>query len=155
MAIEIERKFLVSKHSWKKSNIIDTHNIKQGYLVKTIDKTVRVRISDKKAFLTIKTKKVNLSCGEFEYKIPLKDGKQLLDMCGNHIVEKVRHDIMYKGMLWEVDVFLGKNDGLIMAEVELTYPDQPLVIPNWLGKEVSHDKRYTNTYICAHKVPVS
>lgn len=153
MGIEIERKFLVSNSTWKKADICNKRNIKQGYLVKSIDKTIRIRISDKQAYITIKTKKVDLACGEYEYEIPFKDGKQLLKMCGNHIIEKTRYDIMYKDMIWEVDVFNGLNKGLVMAEVELKSAKQKIELPLWVGVEVSHDKRYTNAYISAHKVP--
>ena len=154
MAKEIERKFLVKTDTWKRATLLKKVNIKQGYIARTPLGVVRVRVTDDDARITIKGPRKGLTRTEFEYTIPVKDGQQLMEMSTTPVISKtryyVRDDIQ---QVWEVDVFKGTNKGLVMAEIELASEKQSVKLPTWLGKEVSKDKRYTNTYIAEHKVP--
>lgn len=150
MASEIERKFLLRDDSWREQ-ISRSANMRQGYLVTDEIRSVRVRISDDKAHLNIKSATVGLSRSEYEYGIPLEDAEDMLDkLCGKLVLEKTRHFIHHGDHVWEIDVFAGNNAGLIMAEVELTDPEESFERPPWLGDEVSHDKRYYNAYLITH-----
>ncbi len=149
MGIEIERKFLVSGEDWKSLGTPILY--KQGYLNKSPERTVRVRIAGETAFLTIKGKGKGISRPEFEYQIPVEEADQLLnELCLHPLIEKFRWKIPFKGFLWEVDEFLGDNKGLILAEVELEDADVDPPLPNWIGKEVSHDPRYFNSNLSDH-----
>ena len=147
MGIEIERKFLVTSLNFKE--FADPVQIIQGYLNTDPEKTIRVRIYGDRAFLTIKGKVKKFSRPEFEYEIPLTDAKDLLKLCSNPI-EKERYPVKFYDHLWEVDVFLEKNKGLIIAEIELSRPDELFAKPDWIGREVSDDKRYFNSYLSRH-----
>lgn len=142
MNIEIERKFLLKNDNWREG-AVGVH-YKQAYLNEKGDNTVRVRIEGEKAKLTIKGKSSNISRLEFEYDIPMADAEALFTLAKTPIVEKYRYKIMYAGNCWEVDEFLGLNRGLVVAEIELESETQPFEKPNWIGMEVSGDKRYTN-----------
>lgn len=144
MAIEIERKFLVVGESWR-DQVTRSSAMRQGYLSTNAKATVRVRIvDDGRAFLTIKGKTDGISRAEFEYEVPLEEGRAMLEMARPNVVEKRRHIVPHGGLDWEVDIFEGAHDGLIMAEVELTSADQVVDLPAWAGQEVSHDDRYAN-----------
>ncbi len=145
MSIEIERKFLLKNDSWKK-NTAGIYYV-QGYLNQTGENTVRIRIAGEKAFLTIKGKSEGISRQEFEYKIPVEDAKDLLKLSQTPVIEKIRYKIEYAGKYWEVDEFLGKNAGLLVAEIELNAENEVFEKPDWVGKEVSGDKRYYNSYL--------
>lgn len=159
MATETERKFLVKNDNWKKIPKDDVITIVQGYLAKSKNVTVRVRIANDKAYLTVKGKRINLSCPEYEYKIPMTDAQEMLKMSVTPLIEKTRHVVNQQGITWEIDVFKGINEGLVMVEVEFESAEHPPTvmgrIPDWIGNEVSYDKRYTNTYIAEHLVPHS
>ncbi|MDI6742569.1 MAG: CYTH domain-containing protein [Smithella sp.] len=142
MPLEIERKFLVNGNDWKTSN---GERYVQGYLNLDKGRTVRVRLTGKHAFLTIKGVARGISRREFEYEIPVCDAEELLKMCEGSIIEKTRHAVFYKGLTWEIDEFLGENEGLIIAEVELDSEDQIFEKPPWLGTEVTNDARYFNS----------
>lgn len=142
MNIEIERKFLLKNDNWREG-AVGVH-YKQAYLNEKGDNTVRVRIEGEKAKLTIKGKSSNISRLEFEYDIPMEDAEALFTLAKTPIVEKYRYKIMYAGNCWEVDEFLGLNRGLVVAEIELESETQSFEKPNWIGMEVSGDKRYTN-----------
>lgn len=142
MNIEIERKFLLKNDNWREG-AVGVH-YKQAYLNEKGDNTVRVRIEGEKAKLTIKGKSSNISRLEFEYDIPMADAEALFTLAKTPIVEKYRYKIMYAGNCWEVDEFLGLNRGLVVAEIELESETQPFEKPDWIGMEVSGDKRYTN-----------
>ena len=146
MRIEIERKFLV-KDIKKIKNIKKTLNIVQGYLCLDKNRTVRVRISNDKAFLTIKglSSENGLSRYEFEKKITLKEAKELLKICKKPLIEKTRLNVEYEGYIFEIDKFFGENEGLVIAEIELKSEDENFKKPVWLGKEVTGDKRYYNS----------
>jgi len=143
MGMEIERKFLVSSDLWRVGTLPVRYA--QGYLSKDTIRTVRIRIAGTKGYLTIKGPVSGISRSEFEYPIPLEDAQQLLDLCIGPIVKKNRHKILFEGHLWEVDEFLGENQGLIMAEVELSHPEESIILPPWIGREVSGDSRYYNS----------
>ena len=142
MNIEIERKFLLKNDNWREG-AVGVH-YKQAYLNEKGDNTVRVRIEGEKAKLTIKGKSSNISRLEFEYDIPMEDAEALFTLAKTPIVEKYRYKIMYAGNCWEVDEFLGLNRGLVVAEIELESEIQSFEKPDWIGMEVSGDKRYTN-----------
>lgn len=142
MNIEIERKFLLLNNLWK-SEAIGVH-YKQAYLNEKGDNTIRVRIEGNHAKLTIKSKATNISRMEFEYDIPMEDAEKLFLIAKTPAVEKYRYKIEYAGNIWEVDEFLGDNEGLVIAEIELKSENQPFQKPSWIGMEVSGDKRYTN-----------
>ena len=143
MGQETERKFLL------KGEIPQTgtsHSIWQGYLNRAKERTVRVRIMDDKAQLTIKGPAVGGTNPEFEYDIPPEHARVMLaQMCEGAVIEKTRHTIKHGGLTWEVDVFEGENEGLAFAEIELERPDQAFDLPDWVGEEVTGDPRYFNS----------
>jgi adenylate cyclase len=143
MALEIERKFLLKNQAWK--SLASGTYYKQGYIATSSSQTVRVRIAGEKAFLTIKGEAVDNVRKEFEYNIPLTDAHEMLDeLCQKPLIEKYRYKISFENLLWEVDEFLGENQGLIVAEVELQAADQVIIFPDWIGEEVTEDERYYN-----------
>jgi adenylate cyclase len=144
MGIEIERKFLVQSDAWR-SEATGTPYC-QGYIAKTSGANVRVRIAGDRGFLTLKGKSQNLIRPEFEYEIPVDDAREMLAMwCHPFIVEKLRYRVAVGELTWEVDEFLGLNQGLILAEVELSDPNQVVPIPAWVGEEVSDLTQYYNS----------
>jgi len=148
MAEEIERKFLVTSTDWRRQADAATR-MAQGYL--SIDEmmAIRVRIEGEKATLNIKAVRGALVArDEYEYTIPLEDARELLDRhCRGRIVDKTRHRIEYGGLMWEVDEFHGDNAPLIVAEVELEEREQTVPLPDWVGDEVTEDRRYLNSYL--------
>ena len=146
--IEIERKFLVSSDAFKGDALRKNH-IAQGYLNSNIERTVRVRIKDEKGFLTIKGKsnETSLSRFEWEKEIPVDEAKALLQLCEKGIIEKNRYEVQVGKHLFEVDEFIGENEGLLMAEVELESEAEVFEKPSWLGLEVTQDHRYYNSYL--------
>jgi adenylate cyclase len=148
MPKEIERKFLLRDESWKDGSA-GCHYV-QGYLSLDPARTVRIRKAGLSAFLTIKGISQGTTRLEFEYPIPLPDAEALLAMSVSPLVEKVRYTIEYHGKRWEVDEFFGDNEGLILAEIELSREDEPFDAPPWVGREVSQDRRYYNASLSAH-----
>lgn len=146
MAAEIERKFLVSP-AWQPRD--EGTYFKQGYLSSVKERVVRVRIAGDKAKLTIKGVTHGVSRAEYEYEIPLADARELLDLCEQPLIEKRRHLEEVGGKTFEIDVFLGANQGLIVAELELASEDEAFDKPPWLGDEVSGDERYYNNNLIA------
>jgi len=146
MAREIERKFLVRDDSWK-SGVTGTL-CRQGYLAGSEAVTVRVRILGDAGYLTLKGRSEGMSRDEFEYGIPLEDAGAMLDtMSVGGLVEKIRYTVTAHGMEWVVDEFLGANSGLILAEVELESESQEVLLPEWVGREVTGDPRYYNSFL--------
>lgn len=144
MASEIERKFLVNRELWPAPN--DGVVYRQGYLSVEKERTVRVRIAGRHAFLTIKGETRGVERLEFEYEIPVADATVMLDqLCLRPLIEKTRFKIEFAGHTWEVDEFHGDNDGLLMAEIELESTDTQFDTPPWAGAEVSDDPRYFNS----------
>lgn len=141
MAKEIERKFLV-KDSWQPQSA--GVKIAQGYLSTVPERTVRVRIKGEKGYLTIKGKNAGISRAEFEYEIPLQDAEEMLQLAEQPILVKTRYLEQQEDFTWEVDVFEGENQGLVVAEIELAAEDTEFYKPAWLGQEVSGDVRYYN-----------
>ncbi len=143
MATEIERKFLVKGEEWRSLGAGTVY--RQGYLSSKKGCSVRVRLAGDQGFLTIKGLTKGFSRTEFEYPIPADDAKEMLDnLCERPLIEKTRHKIEYAGLIWEVDEFAGENQGLIVAEVELSDENYRLELPDWIDKEVSDDPRYYN-----------
>ena len=151
MATEIERKFLLRDDSWR--GLGPSVRIRQGYLSRAKDRTVRIRIQDEKSFLTIKGRTWGLCRPEFEYEIPTRDAEEMIQLCEGLVIEKTRHNIEHGGLVWEVDEFHGELEGLILAECELTDPDQEIDKPAWAGDEVSRDPRYFNANLTCWPLP--
>ena len=151
MPLEIERKFLLSSNMWKES-IQQSTILKQGYLSKEIDKTIRIRIYGEQGKITIKSKSVHNVRAEYEYDIPLQDALELLDMfCDpKELVHKIRHIVVHDNHMWEIDEFIDHNKGLFLAEIELQHPNEEVILPSWIGQEVSDDPRYSNSYLAQH-----
>ncbi len=143
MGKEIERKYLVRGEY--KSLADYSITIKQGYISSDNERTVRIRMADKKAYLTIKGKQTGISRFEWEKEIALNEAEELLGLCKNIIIEKTRHVIKHGNHIIEVDEFSGKNDGLIVAEIELESENDNPDLPDWIGDEVSNDYRYHNS----------
>ncbi|MBP7507886.1 MAG: CYTH domain-containing protein [Prolixibacteraceae bacterium] len=142
MGKEIERKYLVDVEKWGgKGTPVE---IKQAYLSIENGKIIRIRTSGKKAYLTIKGNLMGITRDEFEYPVPYADALQLMNFSVSFPVEKTRYIFPSGEIKWEIDVFHGLNDGLIIAEVELTSEDQEFEKPDWILEEVSHDERYFN-----------
>jgi CYTH domain-containing protein len=148
--IEIERKFLVVGDFYP--YVTKKEKIVQAYLAASPERTVRIRIKGNQAFLTIKgaADKNGFSRLEFEYPVPLADAQDLLLLACSGLIEKERHYIPSDRHLFEVDVFHGIHEGLIIAELELQSENEPFKKPLWLGKEVTGDERYYNAWLSAH-----
>lgn len=150
MAIEIEHKFLMANDHWRQ--LID-HSVKirQGYLSSLPTTSIRVRISDDQAWINLKSAVIGTVRLEYEYPIPRSDAEEILDrLCSRPLIEKIRHTVKLSGNVWEIDEFHGDNQGLIVAEIELSKPDQPFNKPEWIGEEVTHDLRYYNNNLINH-----
>lgn len=144
MSQEIERKFLLKNTDWE--NLVEKQtSIKQGYLNSNKYRNVRVRITNNLAVLTVKGITQNMTRQEFEYEIPLEDAQALLSLCEKPLIEKTRYIVPYGNKIWEIDKFYGDNQGLIVAEIELSNEKEVFTIPNWVGEEVTQDTRYYNS----------
>ena len=147
MAQEIERKFLVVgdfKQYAKKSE-----HIVQGYLNSTPERTVRVRIKDDKGYMTVKgiSSQSGVSRFEWEKEIPVNEARELINICEPGVIDKVRHLVDVGEHIFEVDEFYGDNEGLVLAEIELSAEDEEFAKPDWLGEEVTGDIRYYNSML--------
>ena len=144
MGQEIERKFLV-KGLYEK-DVVRRERIVQGYICADMERTVRVRMQGNEGFLTIKSAPngKGWSRFEFEQRISPDDAAALLQLCLPGVIDKVRHWVQVGGHLWEVDVFQGDNEGLVMAEIELSTEDETFEMPEWAGEEVTGDIMYYN-----------
>lgn len=145
MGKEIERKFLVNHKKWEDSEKTVGQFFRQGYLLTDPNKTIRVRQTTEKAFLTIKGLSIGATRTEYEYEIPLHDAKELLDNFSTSELSKIRYEILYENKIWEVDEFLGENTGLIVAEIELESEDEKFSIPSWVDVEVTGEDKYYNS----------
>ena len=144
MAMEIEKKFLVKNDQYK--GFANSALFRQGYLSIEAERTVRVRSYNGKGFLTIKGKAQSFSREEYEYNIPAQDAEGMLDnLCVRPIIEKVRYFLTYEGCKWVVDEFLGANEGLVVAEIELESEQQTFEKPEWIGNEITSETRYFNS----------
>lgn len=175
--IERERCFLVTSDAWPKETSIEEHNIRQVYLenqnhvfvrLGSIDgewqkdlseitgienPVIRIRFSDDEIFLTIKGKKTGGRGLEYEYPIEEMAARELCDKFGKYSVEKTRYEILFRSNLWEVDVFHGNLEGLVLAEVELEDDEDEVFIPDWVDREVTEDHRYRNNALAIHGIP--
>ncbi len=144
MAKEIERKYQVKLDAWVPQG--EGIHFKQGYLNSQKERVVRVRIEGTRAKLTIKGITKGVTRSEFEYSIPVEDAALLLDnLCEQPLIDKHRHKEVHFGKTWEIDVFHGLNEGLVVAEIELASEDEAITLPAWAGAEVSSDPRYFNS----------
>lgn len=146
MAKEIERTFLVDDDSFKDMAVITVH-ILQGYLNRDPERTVRVRILNDSAFLTVKGKTQGYERDEFEYEVPLEDGLQMMDLCEGRKIDKTRYIVPFEGFTWEVDEYHGDLEGLVVTEVEMDHPEADISLPPFVGKEVTGDPRYYNSQL--------
>jgi len=149
MAKEIERKFLVRGNTWRGQD--GGKRYRQGYLSTVKERTVRVRTTGDKGFITIKGESVGATRSEYEYEIPLADANEMHDrLCERPLIEKTRYRVSHEGLAWEIDEFEGDNRGLIIAEVELKDETQSVTLPGWIGQEVTGDPRYFNANLVAN-----
>jgi adenylate cyclase len=145
MAQEIERKFLVRSDGWQAA-ATGSSLVRQGYLSSNAKATVRVRsYDDSRAVLTLKGKATGMARAEYEYDIPIEDARELLALARPHVLEKRRFLVAHDRMTWEVDVFEGRHQGLVLAEIELEHAGQDVALPEWVGEEVTQDERYYNS----------
>ena len=148
MSLEIERKFLVRGEDWRAHGSGIPY--RQGYLSTVPERTVRVRLIRDKGYLTIKGIAVGATRAEYEYEIPAGEASEMLDnLCERPLIEKMRYRVEHQGLTWEIDVFDGDNTGLIIAEVELEEEHQAIMLPDWVGEEVTGDPRYYNANLIA------
>ena len=145
MGLEIERKFLVNHVKWAATEKPKAEFYRQGYLLTDPNKTIRVRATDTKGFMTIQGKSEGATRAEFEYEIPKEEAIQLLDMFAVSDLTKYRYKTVFAEKFWEVDVFLGENEGLIVAEIELSSEDEIFDLPDWAMEEVTGEKKYYNS----------
>ena len=144
MAIEIEHKFLLANDDWRDC-VSDSIRYRQGYLSAQPTSSIRVRTSNEHAWLNIKSATIGTHRHEYEYEIPLADADEILDeLCKKPLIEKTRYFVYDNGHTWEIDEIDGENQGLIVAEIELSEIGENFVKPSWLGEEVTHDMRYYN-----------
>lgn len=147
--IEIERKFLVNNNSFL-DDFSRSNRIVQGYLSSHPERTVRVRIKGENGYLTIKGKSEGFSRYEWEKEIDALEADKLLQLCEPGVIDKIRYDVIVGTHVYEVDVFYGENEGLILAEIELERENETFEKPEWLGKEVTEDIKYYNSYLSKH-----
>lgn len=149
MAKEIERKFLVAGDGWRGDADSGTH-IVQGYLSTDPDATVRVRMAGGKAFITVKGRNNGAVRDEWEYEIPVADARQMIALCRG-IIDKTRYRVPAgNGMCWEIDVYHGRHQGLVTAEIEMPAADTPVTLPCWIEREVTGDVNYYNSTLSQH-----
>jgi adenylate cyclase len=141
VALEIERKFLVVNDRWRE-HVAAKLNLRDGLLSRDGDKKVRVRSYGDRATLAVKSRATGMRREEFEYEIPVTDAEAMLRLCSNLVIEKTRHLVPWLGHTWEVDVYHGALEGVVMAEIELPSETTPFERPTWIGAEVTSDPRY-------------
>lgn len=150
MATEIEHKFLLRDDRWRQQ-VERSVQMRQGYLISDARCSVRVRVAGVQGFLNIKSGTLGIQRSEYEYAIPLAEAEEILDtLCEQPLLEKTRHFVYCGDHLWEIDEFAGANAGLIVAEVELSHPEEPFTRPDWAGEDVSYDIRYYNSQLARH-----
>ena len=137
--IEIERKFLVKSDEYKERSFAK-NEIAQGYLNSNPERTVRVRIKGK-------GNETGMSRLEWEKEIPVDEARQLLNLCESGIISKIRHEVKFENHTFEIDEFIGENEGLVIAEIELQSEDEAFEKPEWLGEEVTNNVKYYNSYL--------
>lgn len=149
MAKEIERKFLVNDFSYR-NMAVEVKEISQGYVSLRREGVVRVRISGEKAFLTVKGINNGVSRDEWEYQIPVSDAQEMMDRVTEGVVlKKKRYIVPFENHIWEVDEYCGALKGLVIAEAELSNPDEPVALPPFIGEEVTGNPRYYNSSLAS------
>lgn len=137
MQLEIERKFFVAGDGWRE-NVAACIRLQDGLLFRQDSAKLRVRLEPGRALLTLKGPKSGCARREFEYEIPMDDGELLLaEHCEGRVLAKTRHVVQYEGAEWLVDVYEGLLAGTVLAEIELSHPEQPVALPPWIGREVT------------------
>ncbi|MBQ9336875.1 MAG: CYTH domain-containing protein [Lentisphaeria bacterium] len=147
MPVETERKFLVKNADWRGA-AVSRSRIRQGYAHFRGDPrlTFRIRLTDNRAFLTLKGPVSGCSRSEYEYPVPAQDAEEILkEFCEEGQIEKYRYRVPFGKHVWEVDEFLGRNTGLVLAEVELDSPEEEPAVPGWIGREVTGEVRFYNS----------
>lgn len=149
MGMEIERKFLIKNTDWLALPVVDQFSLEQWYVNTDPLCTIRVRLEKGEYILCIKGKNIGMTRMEIEKPLTKQEAAQLFEMRegGTHTVQKLRQKISISGVVWEIDRFVGSNEGLVVAEVELESEDQQIDIPSWVGKEVTNDHRYSNSML--------
>jgi len=151
MKFEIERKYLVDRTRWMANTYPeDASFMQQAYLSRDPARSIRVRVTENRAWITIKGKAKGIKRPEYEYQIPVKDAEELMDLAVSSVVIKRRYRHRIKGYLWEVDEFLGENEGLILAEIELKDESETPALPEWIIREVTGDPKYYNMNLAVH-----
>jgi len=144
MPVEIERKYLIRNDSWRKTADRGTAYIQSFPMIEQ-NRAIRIRIAGNRGFLTLKYSLSITTRKEYEYEIPLNEARELIQEFSDHPpIEKIRYHVHFKGHLWEIDVFGGENEGLEIAEVELSREDEYFEKPDWIGNDVTEDDRYLN-----------
>ncbi|MFA7415653.1 MAG: CYTH domain-containing protein [Rhizobium sp.] len=152
MAKEIERKFLVANDDWRDLATSKTP-MRQAYIVTMNDRSVRVRTrNDASAQVTIKIGQNSLVRDEFEYTIPIAEAEEMISLAVGNVIEKVRYTVEYNGFIWEIDAYEGAYLGLVIAEVELSDENDEPPLPDWVGREVTGDRRYSNQSLATEKL---
>ena len=151
MPQEIERKFLV-KGDYKQ-HAVSSSRILQGYICRSKERSVRVRLSGQKGYITIKGATTGFSRYEWEKEIPPREAEGLMKLCLPGTIDKTRTLVEYKGHTWEIDEFHGVHKGLVLAEIELKSEEEAFDLPPFIGREVTGDPRYYNTYLAEHPAP--
>lgn len=147
MPVEIERKFLLRDDRWKPL-VIDAENLRDGIFASSNGNKVRIRVYPNKATITLKSKTVNYRRYEFESELPLSCAEEILAQhCNGLVMHKTRHKVPFAGLMWEVDVYGGELQGIVIADVELTHVKQHITLPQWAGREVTGDPAYKNSYL--------
>lgn len=150
MALEIERKYLVKDYSYREKSI-ERHHLVQGYLSLNPDATVRIRISDDKAWVTIKSRNRGAVRNEWEYSIPVSDARQMLNICQGGVLSKWRYIVPSGNHKWEIDEYEGNLAPLVVAEIELGAENETFEKPDFIGREVTGNPEYYNSALISHK----
>lgn len=150
MGIEIERKYLIANDNWRQNADEGIYMI-QGYMSSNDKSSVRIRVNGNTANLNIKSKTIGAQRSEFDYAIPVEEALEMLEtLCDKPFIEKTRYHVKSQDKTWEIDVFAGENQGLVVAELELNSVDETFSLPDWVGKEVTEDPRYYNICLVSH-----
>jgi adenylate cyclase len=152
MTLEIERKFLVANEGWKTA-VLRSVRIRDGLIANNKGNKARVRIANDVATIALKSRRRGSVRTEFEYTIPSTDAEEMLrTMCDGNVLDKVRHFVLHAGNTWQVDVYEGLLDGVVLAEIELADADQKLILPDWIGAEVTSDPKYRKVNMVADRI---
>ena len=150
MPIEIERKFLLANNNWREA-VKTSFRIRQGYMGEIGKASIRIRIQGEQANINVKSATLSMRRMEYEYAIPLNEAQEMLEqLCEHPQVNKTRYIVEQGKHKWEIDEFYGENEGLLVAEIELSDEAEVFEKPEWIGKEVTEDPRYYNVNLIKH-----